>query len=359
MVEYVTYEVVEDQAEVVKRLFEMRAEGNSYRQISHALNEEGIQSPGGSTWDISSVRTVLMNESYLGRRVWNQTRRNKRVRKGTKVPKPREEWIVTENAHVVIIEKELWDAVQERSGRIRIPFKEGKGAYNTTHSVYLLTGLLKCDECGANYTMSGSKRKNGRTRYYRCSHHANRGNAVCTNSRMVRQDVVEGEVMQAFSEKLLMPETIQSMVEDAHEQYRQFDSMDRIEKIDAEILKVQREIENLTAGIRSLGPLKTLQNEMRKCQKRLAALEVERTEARATGMPDWSAIDEATIEAAVSDLRALLADEPSAKEALQENIREIRIPQKGAALLEPRPEGLLERCFLLVTPRGVEPPFPE
>jgi len=64
----------------------MRAKGNSYRQIAHALNEEGVQSPGGSTWDVSSVRTVLMNESYLGRRVWNQTRRNKRVRKGDLPP---------------------------------------------------------------------------------------------------------------------------------------------------------------------------------------------------------------------------------------------------------------------------------
>ena len=49
-----------------------------------------------------------------------------------------------------------------------------------------------------------------------------------------------------------------------------------------------------------------------------------------------------------------LADASSTKEALQENIWEIRIPKKGAALLEPRPEGLLNRVFLLVTPRGVD-----
>ena len=47
------------------------------------------------------------------------------------------------------------------------------------------------------------------------------------------------------------------------------------------------------------------------------------------------------------------------KEALQENIRKIRIPKKGAALLEPRSEGLPERCFLLVTPRGVHKKVPK
>ena len=53
------------------------------------------------------------------------------------------------------------------------------------------------------------------------------------------------------------------------------------------------------------------------------------------------------------NLRALLTDVSSVKEALQENMREISIPRTGAALLEPRPEGLLNRVFLLVTPRGV------
>jgi hypothetical protein len=41
------------------------------------------------------------------------------------------------------------------------------------------------------------------------------------------------------------------------------------------------------------------------------------------------------------------------KASLQENIREIRIPKTEEALLESRPEGLLNRVFLLVTPRGV------
>ena len=72
----------------------------------------------------------------------------------------------------------------------------------------------------------------------------------------------------------------------------------------------------------------------------------------AAEMPDWAVIDEGLIEAALTDLPALLVDASSVKEALQENIREILIPKTGAALLEPRPEGLLNRVFLLVTPRG-------
>ena len=57
-------------------------------------------------------------------------------------------------------------------------------------------------------------------------------------------------------------------------------------EIDARIQRVQKEIDNLTAGIRSLGPLESLQNAMRKCQKRLAALDVEKHELSADEMPE-------------------------------------------------------------------------
>ena len=174
------------------------------------------------------------------------------------------------------------------------------------------------------------------------------GEVYFHNSKIGRVVGEKKEVWENFIDWRIM-----RMVEDARDQLGQRNSVDRIGEINARIQRVQKEIENLTAGIRSLGPLDTLKDAMRKCQKGLAALEVEKHEVSADEMLDWTSIDEALIKMALTDLRGLLADASSAKEALQENIREIRIPKKGAALLEPRPEGLLNRVFLLVTPRGV------
>ena len=50
---------------------------------------------------------------------------------------------------------------------------------------------------------------------------------------------------------------------------------------------------------------------------------MEKHEVSTDEMPDWTVIDEGLIEAALTDLKALLADASSVKEALQENIREI------------------------------------
>ena len=150
VVEYTTYEVVPDEAKVVRRLFSMYAEGAGYRKIAHTFNEEGIPSPRASTWDLSGVRTILLNESYLGHRVWNQTRRNKKVRRGTKVPKPRDEWVIAENAHEAIVNQALWGAVKKRRDQTRKHIENGAGGYNTGHSPYFLSGLLKCEAAPAH-----------------------------------------------------------------------------------------------------------------------------------------------------------------------------------------------------------------
>ena len=210
VVEYVTYEVVEDQAEVVRRVFRMYAQGASYKKVAHTFNDEGIPSPRASTWDLSGVRTILLNENYLGRRVWNQTRRNKKVQRGTKAPKPRSEWVVTENAHPAIIDQELWDAVQERRGRMSRHIKKGESWYNTGHAPYLLSGLLRCVVCGGNYVISGAKKLGG-ARYYRCAQHANRGNSVCTNQRNVRLDRLESSALKAVSGDLLRVDVIEDL----------------------------------------------------------------------------------------------------------------------------------------------------
>ena len=103
VVQYTTYEVVPKEAEIVQRIFTEYVGGLGYKKIAHILNGERVPSPRDGSWDISGVRTILFNENYLGHRVWNQTRRNKKLQRGTKVPKPREDWVITENAHPAIV----------------------------------------------------------------------------------------------------------------------------------------------------------------------------------------------------------------------------------------------------------------
>jgi site-specific DNA recombinase len=229
--------------------------------VAHILNEEGVTSPGGSTWAVSAVRTILLNESYLGHRVWNRTRRNKKVRRGTKVQKSREVWVISKNAHPAIIEEDLWDGVQKRRGQIQAHIKNGKGGYNTGRSPYMLSGLLKCDECGANFSMTGAKSRGG-ARYYRCGYHANRGETVCGNNRLVRQDRIEAATLKALSEDLLRPDIIGAIVEEYRAASQEIQTPADTQGLDKAIRQVEREIANLTASLKAVGPAEELVREM-------------------------------------------------------------------------------------------------
>ena len=59
--------IVEDQAKIVKMVFEMKNGGSTYQQIVDTLNENGYVNRSGSKWSISSIQVILGNEkTYRG-----------------------------------------------------------------------------------------------------------------------------------------------------------------------------------------------------------------------------------------------------------------------------------------------------
>jgi len=309
-------------------------------------------SPGGSTWGISGIRKLLKNEAYLGKRVWNKVRRYKRGRKGGQ-EKPRKEWVVTENAHPAIIDEDLWAAVQERRGQIRVHIENG-GGRKAVHSPHMLAGLLKCGECGGNFTVTGVRT---RSRYYRCSNHANRGTSVCTNKRLIRQDRIEVAVLKAASEQLLTVEVIESIMEE----YRlaASDAQDPVESqdLDKAIRQVGKEIANLTASLKALGPTEELVEEMKACQARKVTLEKEQREKKALTPADLGDIDIEEVKAAIASLSEVLEDAtPEEKKALmRDNVTEIQIDKEREPLLISNPEGLLTSLGMFLSSHHADP----
>jgi site-specific DNA recombinase len=107
--------VREDEAAIVRRIFEMYAGGNSLQKIAKQLNGEGVISPQPQkgriprSWCPSSIRTILRNERYRGRVIWGKTvkvrsKSGKRIYKRT----PQDQWVVRELAEQRIVSEDLW-----------------------------------------------------------------------------------------------------------------------------------------------------------------------------------------------------------------------------------------------------------
>ena len=179
----------EEQALIVKRIFDMCLEGLSFFKIAKQLTNEGVKTPAQyysfewksnynlkyGEWHSKTIGDILTNQMYIGNMVQNKRSKvNYKVKKVIKNnPK---DYIIVENTHEPIIDKETFYEVQKR-----IPKNVGRNEKKENH---LLDGLLYCGDCGHRISIQSRRKKDNRCyticNYYRtymkqklCTTHSN------------------------------------------------------------------------------------------------------------------------------------------------------------------------------------------
>lgn len=195
--------VIPEQAKIVRRVFRMRAKGLSYRQIAKKLNDEKVPAPRHGPWAMSGIRSMLRNETYLGRTISGMRAIDKKTGKVKK--RPRSEWAICENAHKAIINQKIWDKIRQFDAKI----PESNTAYRGGRSRYLWTGFLKCPHCKHNLVRHKSKGKV----YYGCDQGRRSGiNYPCHNRYLIREVELARVVMSALNEKVFTENVISKII---------------------------------------------------------------------------------------------------------------------------------------------------
>jgi len=162
----------EEAAKVVRRIFKMAYDGMGCKGIADTLSKEGVPIPSvyanlnrgrkSSAYGLWCSRTIdemLNNETYIGNMTQGRRKKiNYKIKKEVRTPK--ENWIIVENTHEPIIDKEMFDMVQS-------VYKKNKNLQSNSKN-YLLRGFLFCEECG--HALSIQTKKDGRA-YINCSHY--------------------------------------------------------------------------------------------------------------------------------------------------------------------------------------------
>lgn len=174
---------------VVKRIYSMRMNGIGNEAIMRTLNDENVPCPTkykeqkgmnyknvnikNYLWTAETIKDILSNPTYIGNMAQRRNEKiNYKLKKFRKVP--RKDWIIVENTHEPIIDKETFGTVQELLKQ---------KAYGTTQNKteHLLGGLLVCGECGRPLTFRRDNKKankdfitlcSGYTRFHECTRHA-------------------------------------------------------------------------------------------------------------------------------------------------------------------------------------------
>jgi site-specific DNA recombinase len=209
-------EILEDEAAVVRRIFDSYTRGMSPRDIAASLNKEGIPGPKGGPWNASTIagsrkraNGILQNALYVGRIIWNRQSFIKDPETGRRIsrPNPKSEWIAADAPELRIIADELFDNVQKRRA-VRAGSAERHYASRPRR---LLSGLLKCGCCGSGYVISGADKRGA---YLRCSRMVETG--LCANRCTVGVDLLEKRVLEGVEKQLASPDLIAEYVREYH-----------------------------------------------------------------------------------------------------------------------------------------------
>ncbi|MCI9216836.1 MAG: recombinase family protein [Dorea sp.] len=163
-------EVVEEEAKIKRRMYELCAAGFGSRRISAILKKEGIVGRNGKPFSDSAILRMIHNPINKGTAVMNRLHYDFESKKIRKVPK--EEQFIYENKVPPIVSEELWEAanreIEKRSEKAGRTESEKRGRYKGKS---YLSGKLFCGLCKSPYYRRTRKRyRDGETIYeWKCS----------------------------------------------------------------------------------------------------------------------------------------------------------------------------------------------
>lgn len=196
--------IVDDEAaQVVRRIYSMTLEGYGTEQIAAQLEKDeiltpraywlkkGIKRPGkgkqqpATKWNSSTVTKILSLQEYCGD-ILNFKTYSKSYKNKKRLENDRENWVIFKDVHEPIIERSVFEQVQQKRGKIR-KRRTNEGEHN------MFSGLLVCADCGCNLHFHFNQ-GNPEIKYFNCSNYkGNRGS--CTSTHYVRVDFLEQVVL--------------------------------------------------------------------------------------------------------------------------------------------------------------------
>lgn len=166
----------EEEAQLVRRIFDSFLSGKGLFPIAKELNDLGVRTHRGNRFENRTVEYILRNPVYIGKLRWNPTGRTRRDFFNENI-------IVADSDHEPLVSLETWDAAQRRLDEVKAQW--GYKARPTSDLKSWLSGLVRCSACGATLIFA-------KPHFYKCNNYA-RGR--CTHSQHIRADLLEAAIL--------------------------------------------------------------------------------------------------------------------------------------------------------------------
>ncbi len=317
----------ESEAPILRRVFELYQNGHNGREmgckeIASYFNERG-QLLRSAKWTRTRVHQLLCDTAYVGDYIFNK----KNMRSNE--TKPEVEWVVVPIPP--LIDRPVFKAVADKR-HARSPAVTPS---RVVSSPTLLTGLLKCDNCGAGMTTATGK--GGRYRYYKCNTRIGQSsNACCTPA--VSMAKMDNLVLNAFADKVLTTERMKEMLREMKQHLKNAHARqgDVLMPLQKELNDLETATNRLYEAVeKGLLPMdETLRERAQKNKARREAVLIEIAGARRQKEMPISLLTAGQLESFSSALRTRVLNREGgfSKRYLREFVNEIRFDGKRVVM---------------------------
>ncbi len=244
-------EIDEDEAKIVRKVFNMYSKGYSQGYIAEELNKDGLLTKYYNLpYQEGTIRGLLNNEKYTGNALLQKSiRRRVGDRTGEKNQQTQPKYYV-ENSHPKIITKALWDRVHSIKSQRMLKYNHTNDVLELkrkakSRSIY--SGFIECPICGKNYHYKvNNKREKWATEILICS--SNREKKVCENDSLF---------VETFDEQMISQ--INYVIKNKYEFLRTLNkvlsSHPEIKFLNKEIISLEKKLTEIHKQIRAIAAL--------------------------------------------------------------------------------------------------------
>ncbi len=195
-------EIIPEEAEVVKEIFNRYIGGETLQQIADLIESRKYTFDNKKfTFSRSFIRSILRNEKYAGDMILQKTISVDCITKTRKRNQGEAPMYLVQNHHVPIVSREVFNKAQEEIARRNtIAPKSQKDTVSHTgkYSKYALSDVLKCGECGSRFRRCTWMRSGYNKIVWRCINRLENGTEFCPDSISIEEKDLHEAIVRAL-----------------------------------------------------------------------------------------------------------------------------------------------------------------
>ena len=229
------------EAETVKLIFDMYADGNGYSPILDELHRRNLKTKNGNEFNKISLYSILTNPKYQGLYVFNRSSAKSITgTRNTHLLKDAEDIICIDGGCPQIVDKDTYDKVQKRITE----HKHTGGRLNAKEN-YLLSGKVFCKECGRS--MVGNTRYSGRNKQLYITYRCPSKRYACSNKE-INKVYLEDYVIMLLEKHIFNSYALKKLIKNIEKRIENADVTDNSYIYD-ELDKVNEALKNVADAV--------------------------------------------------------------------------------------------------------------